>query len=195
MLFFAAGPAFVSLRKRIQLPGFVSCVYLTGLCFALFVSFAVRGIDPLQPFQQLHMRYLSPFMPFAIIVSVYFLSVITQFNRTKWIFRMEIMAALIVFSIFGFPQASNLSKAAIKPDAFFWKADHEYSAFAKQYYEGNLILYDRKNYVLNWIAKFKKPAKNKAIKSEQAATRHSPEVKCVRKLSRIPLYKNYHECK
>jgi hypothetical protein len=195
VLFFAAGPAFVYLRKRTQLPGFVSCVYLAGLCFALSVSFAVRGIDPLQPFQRLHMRYLSPFMPFAIIVSVYFLSVITQFDRTKWISRMEKMATIIVISIFVFPQVSNFSKAPIKPQAFIWRADHEYSAFSKQYYKGNLILYDRKKYVLNWIARFKKPKNNQEIKPGQAAKRNTSEVKCVRELSRVPLYKNYHECR
>ena len=200
--FFISGVVFISLKKSRTLPAFISCAYLVGLCFALFVSFAVVSIDPITPIQGLLPRYLSPFLPFATINSVYFLTFLTEQNRKTWDVRMVILAALLAFSIILIPQAYDHSARPyikIRTAYFLWHANSEYTAFAKEFYDGELIFTGRKKRVLLMIAQFKYPVEKLNWNSKRggngvSVAKRSSNALCVSKLEKIPLRRSYQKC-
>ena len=196
-VFFIGGLVFIGSRNKHKLPAFISCSYLVGLCFALFVSFAVRGIDPITPIQGLLARYLSPFLPFAIITSVYFLKIITEENRKTWDTRMEMLAALLVFTIFATPQTfdhPHNPMVKIRPEFYIWKAEKEYLEFATQISEGSLLYRGRKKFVVEMLTAFKFPLFNGEMKTEPSTITLPTEVKCVREFRDIPSKLNVREC-
>ena len=199
MIFFISTLVFISLKKKPVLPKFVSCAYVVGLCFALFVTFAVVSIDPLNPVQRLLPRYLTPFLPFLIIVSIYSISLITIPNRKVWDIRMEILAGLLMFTILAVPQAFDHSGTRpiikIRPSAVFWIAEREYSNFADEYSKGSLIIKGSKRRVLKMIALFKRSGEERSRANGQSTAKNKAPVKCVSRLVRIPLSLNYHKCK
>jgi len=197
-IFFISGLVFVNLKKKPALPGFISCVYLVGVCFALFASFAIMGIDPIRPVQRLLPRYLAPFLPFATIISVYFLTLIAASNRKVWDTRLVLFAALLALSIIAIPQMYNHSqhpRIKIRTEAYIWKADEEYTYFAKQIHDGNLVYKGRKKFVVKMITGFKYPDEKLSGKTIPSTTSRSTEVKCVNKLVDIPSRLNVRECK
>ena len=196
--FFISGLVFIKLKKSRVLPAFISCAYLVGLCFALFASFAVVSIDPITPIQGLLPRYLTPFLPFATINSVYFLTFLTETNRKTWDVRMELFAALLAFGIILIPQAFDHSehpKIKIRTEAFLWKAESEYTNFAKQIYDGDLIYKGRKKFVVQMLTQFKYPIERDTMKLEKATTIRPAKEKCVNELVDIPSRQNVRECK
>ena len=70
---FAGCLAWVLLQKkaRSEAPDFVICVLLTGICYALAITFAIAGFNPIRPAVPLRPMYLEAFFPFAIIGSVW----------------------------------------------------------------------------------------------------------------------------
>lgn len=197
-MFFIAGLVYVSLKKKPVLPGFITCVYLVGLCFALFTSFALVKISPVTPVQLLLPRYLSPFLPFAAIISVYFLMAISKSNRKTWDAAMLISAALLATIVLTNPQVfdhSKYPKIKIRSEGFIWKSEDEYTAFSKQIHEGNLLYTGRKPFVVKMITQFKYPVGKQIMTPEASATNQSIQPKCVRYLKRIPSKKNYRDCK
>ena len=196
--FFISGLVFIGLKKSRVLPAFISCAYLVGLCFALFVSFAVVSIDPITPIQGLLPRYLSPFLPFATINSVYFLTFLTKSNRKTRDVRMELIAALLALTIILIPQFFDHSEyptIKIRTEGFLWKAESEYTDFATQIHNGDLIYKGRKKFVVQMLTQFKYPNEKNTMELEKTTITRSTEVKCVNKLKDIPSRDNLRECK
>jgi len=193
VIFFIAGLVYIALKNKPPIPGFVSCVYLVGLCFALFNSFAVTQLDPLNPVQLLLPRYLAPFLPFAAIISVYFLALITRSHGNYWNAGMLLTAALLLFTVFAMPgiyDNPSYPKVHIRPAGFAWKADREYSRFATQIYRGDLVYRRHKTFVVNMIVGFKYPGTDVTGDT----TRPTNGLQCVHRLTRIPSRQNQRPC-
>ena len=111
---------------------------------------------------------------------------------------MELFAALLAFGIILIPQAFDHSehpKIKIRTEAFLWKAESEYTNFAKQIYDGDLIYKGRKKFVVQMLTQFKYPIERDTMKLEKATTIRPAKEKCVNELVDIPSRQNVRECK
>jgi hypothetical protein len=195
LVFFVAGPWLMWQKKSgRQIPAFISCSYLVGLCFALATSFSVLSIDPLKPVMPLRIRYLTPLLPFASIITVYLWSRISPRVLGKKASRIEGPGALTITVFLLVWPTHALDYYNVRFDAFLWKSHREYTDFSRRFAAGELILKGQKKAVNRMIARFRDPVETLDSQGSISALNPSADALCVDRLKISPLRLNYTNC-
>jgi hypothetical protein len=184
----------VQKKRGNEVPAFIECTFLVGLCFGFAVTFAVYGIDPIRPVQLLLVRYLIPILPFASIMAVFMLSRLIAEFPNKPVLRAEAIVSLMVALILLLAPTFTYDFFSNKFKAFMWSADEQYTEFAELFRDGELNLIGRRRIVHSMIARFKYPVNLRNRETGLSVIELSPEALCVDELLKIPLRLNYEDC-
>jgi len=194
LAFLLAGPWLIA-QKKIgrHIPSFIECIYLVGLCYAVAVTFALVSVNPIRPAMAFHPMYLTPFITFAAIMTVFLWSDIgsqirfRQYSIVEPVANLIVAMLLIVFLIY-------FMNARIGLNGFMWKANSEYNSFSERFRQGELILTGKTRKVLKMIALFDQPVITIKRESGISVVDPSPEALCVKRLKKNPLQLNYESC-
>jgi hypothetical protein len=194
LAFFLTGPWLIVLKKtRRHIPLFIECAYLVGLCYAIAVTFAIVSIDPIRPAMAMRPMYLTPFLSFAAIMTVFLWSDIGSRLGGKSqhlmgpVANSVFVSLLIVFSIYSV-------NSRIGFNGFIWKVNSEYSQFSERFHKGELILTGKNKTVLRMIVLFKQPVITINRESGISVVDLSPGAMCVNRFKKVPIRLNYESC-
>jgi hypothetical protein len=187
-------------RARREAPPFVLLCLLTGAAYAIAVTFAVVSIDPLRPLQPLRTMYLEPFMPFAIIATVYLAARIEgRLPRTlQW--KLELGAGGLMVLLLGFAATQKFDWKTVvnnRLNAFVWRSEAQLGEFSERFERGEILLVGQNRYALEKIIAYQRPQgfrRGWGRFSITAPPVMQADIVCVTTIKGIPLARNDQPC-
>ena len=186
-------------KARERAPDFLLLAMLTGTIFALSITFAIAGFNPLRPAMPLIPMYLQPFFPYAIIGSVWLYASMATRIRPRLRLGLELAGGLAMgLLLLGFVLTRG-SMAEIlnnRVNAFMWQSERELGDFADRFASGELKLVGRNRMSLSFVVRYRHPMKLNWDKDEEFTSVPSPnsDAQCLTHIRKIPLERNYQDC-
>lgn len=196
-----AGWLSVDARARRAAPPFLLLCLLVGGAYALAVTVAVVDLHPLRPIQPLRVRYLEPFLPYAIAASVYLAARLeARFDRAtqRWLEGGTAVVMVLLLAVAATQRYSWEQVADNRLKAFAWRAEGELSGFAQRFRDGELLLVGHNRRALEHLVRYQGPLDVRRGGGVEDGVTSAPlivaEPRCIARLRAIPVVLNERPC-
>jgi hypothetical protein len=197
MISFPAAAWLIIRRKALNVPDSVIALSLAGLAYAFLTTVTMIRLDPLEPLVPARSRYLTAYMPFAMLIVVFaFSTLLRQDNRMTRIFPALPAAALLFLLLFS-PGIFNHPRdflIVIRPDAFAWRAHKEYQDLADQVRDGKAIISGSKVHANKLAVIYRYPLQLTEVEGGLGVMHVRNDARCVHTISLVPFSRNYSAC-